>query len=128
MNLSVIPCYTHIVPGRDVRAEEPGTGGNFDLPLLMENGTYSLIELKYAVIEDKVDGEKILRKLAKKGIAAVDVKRYGKKSISAGKNAVKIGLGVYGRGMVLFMFESEPMEVNMIKENLIEAELAKADC
>jgi hypothetical protein len=89
-----------------VLTEAPGSIGTPDTFILLDNGTYVVIELKYGGDAAASSRKSNLKKLALKAISAIDSKSYLSAYMARAKQKIfKIGLGVSFKGKCLAIVE-----------------------
>jgi hypothetical protein len=87
------------------RSEAPGSTGNADLVVFLENGACAAVmELKYAQDINIKDVESVLENLAKKALKAIRDNEYRMPHRVTGVELLTIGVGVSGRGRVSVLF------------------------
>jgi hypothetical protein len=89
-------------------AEEPNSGGNLDLLLVLMDDTHVVIELKYAKNMGQENVDELLDQLANKALQSISSHDYGGQYRLQGKKFITIGLGVFGRGQVKAVFGQQP--------------------
>jgi hypothetical protein len=99
-------CWKMLVPL--AKMEQPDSGGNLDLLLVLDDDTHVVIELKYSKDNRQKNVGKVLDRLAKKALKSISSHDYGGHYRLQGKKFVTIGLGVFGRGQVKAVFGQQP--------------------
>ncbi|MDR1309103.1 MAG: ATP-binding protein [Deltaproteobacteria bacterium] len=93
--------------GRIVTPERKGAVGNQDLLVIFPDGLYAVMELKFDVGKSIPLQTRLVARLAKTALSAIDGKGYWRPFQAEAKELVKIGLGVSWRGQCLALMESE---------------------
>ncbi|MDR1109693.1 MAG: AAA family ATPase [Deltaproteobacteria bacterium] len=93
--------------GRIVTPERKGAVGNSDLLVIFPDGLYAVMELKFDVGKSIPLQTRLVARLAKTALSAIDGKDYWRPFQAEAKELVKIGLGVSWRGQCLALMESE---------------------
>ncbi|MDR1164979.1 MAG: ATP-binding protein [Deltaproteobacteria bacterium] len=92
------------LPNVEVLCEPAGSQGTPDLVVKFNDGLYVIIELKYRQAEKETDSlsedkiKDITKRLAEKGLKAIEDINYATPYIVDAKKILKMGLGIYGRG------------------------------
>jgi hypothetical protein len=90
------------------KAEEPDSGGDLDLLLVLKDDTHVVIELKYAKDKGQENVDELLEQLANQALKSISSHDYGGHYRLQGKNFITIGLGVFGRGQAKALFGQQP--------------------
>jgi hypothetical protein len=86
------------------QAEVPGSNGDPNLTLVLNDGTIVLLEIRYALDTGQETVKAVLKNLANDALKAIKDKGYADKYLQKGEKLVTIGVGVFGTGQALAIF------------------------